>query len=68
MAGSVIGGKKAAQTNKDKYGSDYYARIGKRGGSTKPVGLRGFAANRELASEVGRKGGLISKRGKALNG
>ena len=27
--------------------------------------MKGFAANRELASKAGRKGGLISRRGKS---
>ena len=32
MAGSIEGGKLAAETNKAKYGSDYYAKIGAKGG------------------------------------
>lgn len=40
MAGTKAGGQKAAATNHKKYGREFYARIG-------------------------RKGGLISKRGKA---
>ena len=63
MAGTVEGGRKAAKTNKEIHGEDFYARIGAKGGKKGHTG--GFAANRELASIAGRKGGQISKRGKA---
>lgn len=63
MAGTKEGGKRAAATNKDKYGDDFYARIGAKGGRNGHTG--GFAANPELAREAGAKGGKISKRGKA---
>jgi len=63
MAGTKAGGKKAAATNKAKYGRDFYANIGKKGGQNGHTG--GFAANRELARVAGAKGGRISKRGKA---
>ncbi len=55
-------GKRAAITNKMRHGDDFYARIGALGGNLGHTG--GFAANRELAREAGRKGGLISKRTK----
>jgi uncharacterized protein len=63
MAGTKQGGLRAAQTNIDKYGKDFYANIGAMGGKASNTG--GFAANRELAKEAGRKGGLKSRRGKA---
>jgi len=63
MAGTKEGGRKAAATNKAKYGTDFYASIGKKGGKNGHTG--GFAANRELARIAGAKGGRISKRGKA---
>lgn len=63
MAGTKAGGAKAAATNKAKHGADFYARIGRKGGKNGTTG--GFAANRELAREAGRKGGRISRRGKA---
>jgi len=63
MAGSREGGLKAAQTNKERFGKDWYARIGSIGGKNGHTG--GFAANRELARIAGSKGGKISKRGKA---
>ena len=62
MAGTKAGGQKAASTNKTKYGKDFYARIGKIGGQLGHTG--GFAHNRELAREAGRKGGRISRRTK----
>lgn len=63
MAGTRLGGKQAARTNKLRHGRDFYARIGRLGGKKSRNG--GFAANRELASIAGRKGGRISRRGKA---
>lgn len=62
MPGTVAGGRKAAQTNKNRHGANFYARIGAKGGHNGHTG--GFAANRELAREAGRKGGLISRRRK----
>lgn len=61
MAGTVLGGKKAAKTNMKK-DPDFYKRIGAMGGKKGKTG--GFYANRELAREAGRKGGTISRRGK----
>lgn len=63
MPGTVNGGKQAAETNKRKYGKDFYARIGAMGGKKGTTG--GFAANRELARIAGAKGGRISRRRKA---
>ena len=63
MAGTKAGGRKAASTNKNKYGKDFYAEIGRKGGKNGHTG--GFASNIELAREAGRKGGKISKRGPA---
>ena len=61
MSGTKIGGIKAALTNKKKHGSDFYARIGRKGGKNGHTG--GFAANPELAKLAGQKSGKISKRG-----
>lgn len=61
MAGTKSGGAKAAATNKNKYGKDFYARIGSMGGKIGRTG--GFYANRDLARQAGRKGGLKSRRG-----
>lgn len=65
MAGTQAGGKAASQTNKKRYGADFYSRIGRKGGAVTGV-EKGFRANRKLASIAGRKGGLISKRKKAV--
>jgi general stress protein YciG len=62
MAGTKLGGKTAASTNKKRYGKDFYARIGAMGGKKSRTG--GFAANRELARIAGAKGGRISRRRK----
>lgn len=64
MAGTQVGGKKAAQSNIARYGKDFYSIIGKKGGRNGHTG--GFAANRELARIAGQKGGRISKRGKSI--
>lgn len=63
MAGTKEGGRKAAAKNKAKFGSDFYAKIGRKGGEKGTTG--GFYANRELARKAGAKGGRISRRGKS---
>jgi hypothetical protein len=65
MAGTKTGGRAAAQTNKTKYGPDFYARIGAMGGKNGHTG--GFAAGaegRERARKYGQIGGKISRRTK----
>jgi hypothetical protein len=62
MAGTKEGGKKAAATNKAKYGAEFYAKIGANGGKNGHTG--GFYANRELARIAGARGGRISRRTK----
>lgn len=64
MAGTREGGIKAAATNKQRYGLNFYRQIGLKGGKTSRGG--GFAMNRDLAVEAGRKGGKASRRGKSL--
>ena len=54
MAGTKVGGKKAAQKNLAK-DPNFYAKIGRKGGQNGHTG--GFAANPQLAR--------ISRRGKA---
>lgn len=63
MPGTKLGGLKAAATNKQKYGPDFYKNIGRRGGESGHSG--GFAANPVLAKLAGAKGGRLSKRGPA---
>jgi general stress protein YciG len=62
MAGTKEGGMKAAARNKEKYGADFYAKIGAAGGKKGTTG--GFYANRDLARKAGAKGGRISRRTK----
>lgn len=72
MTGTIEGGRKAAESNRKKYGSDFYNRIGRKGGRNGHTG--GFASNkvgpdgltgRERAHSAGALGGRISKRGPA---
>lgn len=64
MAGTKLGGIKAAETNKKKYGREFYANIGRKGG--KACVPKGFALMDERkVQEAGSKGGAISRRGKA---
>ena len=65
MSGSRAGGLKASETNKQKYGREFYANIGRKGG--KACVPKGFAVNPELAKRAGSIGGKLSKRGKAKN-
>ncbi len=64
MAGTLAGGKKAAETNKKRHGADFYAIQGAKGGKAGHTG--GFASNPELARIAGRKGGMISRRTKKV--
>jgi hypothetical protein len=65
MAGTKEGGKKAAETNKKKYGADFYAVQGAKGGKNGRTGGFGAGeAGRRLARIAGAKGGRISRRGK----
>ena len=66
MAGTLAGGKKAAKTNIKKYGNDFYARIGAKGGRNGHTG--GFAANPALARIAGALGGKKSRRTGIKNG
>lgn len=63
MPGTKAGGLKAAATNKERHGDNFYRKIGAKGGRNGHTG--GFAANRALASVAGAKGGRISRRGPA---
>lgn len=65
MAGTKAGGRAAAETNKKRHGSDFYAKIGAKGGRLGKTG--GFAAGeagRERARIYGAIGGRISRRTK----
>lgn len=60
MSGTRNGGQKAAKTNKELYGEDFYRNIGAKGGRNGHTG--GFAANPALARIAGAKGGRASRR------
>lgn len=66
MAGTKLGGKKAALTNIARHGFDFYREIGAKGGRNGHTG--GFASNPELARRAGQKGGRISRRTGVKNG
>lgn len=68
MAGTINGGIKAAATNKEKHGDDFYKRIGSMGGRKKGI-AKGFALmDFEKVQAAGRKGGYKSSRAGVLNG
>lgn len=69
MSGTRKGGLKAAKTNKEKHGKDFYANIGRIGGRNSHTG--GFASNKigkdgltgqERAKLWGAIAGHIGKR------
>jgi len=69
VGGTVSGGRKAANTNKKRYGDDVYENIGRMGGLVSRGG--GWASNkigkdgltgRERAIVMGSKGGKKSRR------
>jgi general stress protein YciG len=62
MAGNHSGGKKAAETNKKRYGDDFYQKLGAKSGSISNPN-KGFGSNRKRAVEAGRKAGKLSKVG-----
>lgn len=64
MAGTRLGGKRTAATNKAKYGDDYYVRLGSAGGSTRHRETRPFYLDRDLAKRAGTNGGKVSRRPK----
>ena len=75
MSGTLEGGRKAAATNKAKYGKEFYANIGRKGGRNGHAG--GFASLKvgkdgltgaERAKLAGAKGGKLGKRGSAKRG
>ena len=64
MPGTKKGGALARDTNRNRHGDDFYARIGAKGGAKKGV-KKGFAANPALAAKAGKLGGENTKRGPA---
>ena len=66
MSVTKAGGLKAARTNKELHGKDFYKRIGAQGGRNGHTG--GFSLNPALARVAGAKGGRISSRKGVKNG
>lgn len=66
MAGTKEGSLKSKKKILELYGEDFYAKIGKKGGSNGTTG--GFAKDRKLARRAGRLGGLKSTRAGIKNG
>ena len=66
MAGTVRGGKKAAETNKKFHGDDFYKKIGAIGGRNGHTGGFAYSKAHGLTThiEAGRKGGKISRKPK----
>ncbi len=69
MSGTISGGKKAAQSNMERHGKNFYKEIGSKGGKRSSTG--GFASQKvgkdgltglERARLAGAKGGRISRR------
>ena len=60
MAGTKIGGRAAANTNKLKYGDDFYRNIGAKGGSKRNKN-KGFGTHRDMACIYGAKGGVYKQ-------
>lgn len=57
MSGTVEGAKKGEVTRRKRYGNDFHARIGKKGGQVKGI-AKGFALmDPKKLSEISRKGG-----------
>lgn len=62
MSGSKLGGLRAAETNKKKYGKDFYAKLGSKGGKAKNPN-KGFGSmTPERRREVSRKGGRNGRK------
>ena len=66
MVTDKAGGSKVRKTIEERYGKDYWRKIGSKGG--KATGMKGFALNPELARIAGKKGGTKSTRAGIKNG
>lgn len=58
MAGTSEGARKAARTLKEKFGDDYFGKIGAKGGKH---AKQAFSVDREFARKSGKKGGRAKK-------
>lgn len=76
MSGTKIGGQRAAKTNRERHGDDFYAQIGHKGGIiSTPTGGFGHPkpgadglTGPERAKIAGAKGGKKSSRAGVKNG
>lgn len=59
MSATPDGGRKAMARNKERWGEDFPARIGRMGGK---AGNTGGFTDRELAARAGKIGGSMSRR------
>ena len=66
ISGTKAGSIKAVAKIKERYGDDYFKKLGSLGGKKGTTG--GFYSNRELARIAGAIGGAKSRRGKAKKG
>ena len=73
MSGTVVGGVKAAKTNRKRHGKSFYSDIGRKGGQGGTTG--GFASLKvgsdgltgpQRARIAGKAGGRNSRRGKVI--
>lgn len=64
MAQTKAGAAKATKTMYEKYGENFFRRVGKIGGQNGHTG--GLYNNPERAKQLGSKGGSVSKRGKTF--
>ena len=68
MTGTKAGRIKARNTNIEKHGTNFYQKIGKKGGSVFRKTPRWFTLHPELAKTAGAKGGKNSTRAGIKNG
>lgn len=61
MPGTKAGAQRTKATMLKRYGSNYYARIGQRGGSVNRPESRLFSVDREAAKRAGMKGGQVRR-------
>lgn len=63
MSGTSEGNKKGAVTAKQRYGADFHKKTGSKSWQDPNRSHEhGFALNKSLAKEAGRKGGLKNKK------
>lgn len=61
MAGNITGGKKAAATNKAKYGEDWYRKIGQKGANLALISRKGLVlTENSQEKQVAKEGGRVS--------